>query len=74
MGNSLVTSQVLSSASLSGAGIVKMGHLLKIFIPHLACSAQIRPNRLLLWLVDEVFASLPVALREFVVDCSLKEL
>ena len=71
-GSSYIASQVLTSASLRSrlreAGCVKLGHLLKFSIPHLAELTNIRSSRLLLRLVEEVCASLPGVLRAFVGD------
>eukprot|EP00064_Thunnus_orientalis_P019302 superscaffoldBa00004767_g19418 len=56
-GNSFITSQVLSFVSLRSrlreAGCVKLGHLMKTSITHLAELLNIRSNRLLLRLVEE---------------------
>ena len=74
-GNSLINSQVLSSVSLRSrlreAGCVKLGHLMKTSITHLAELLNIRSNRLLLSLVEEVCASLPEALKAFAEDRTL---
>ncbi|TWW77693.1 Transposon TX1 uncharacterized 149 kDa protein ORF 2 [Takifugu flavidus] len=77
-GNSIITSRVLSSASLRSrlrdAGVVKLGHLLKTSVPDLSDRLNMRSSRLLLQLVREVCASLPEALRVFVLDPSVSEL
>ncbi len=77
VGNSFISSQVLSSVSLRSrlteAGIVKLGHLMKTSIPRLAELLNIRSNRLLLRLVEEVCASLPAALRAFAEDRTLSD-
>ena len=68
-GNNFISSQVLVSVSLRSrlreAGCVKLGHLMKTSIPHLADRINIRSNRLLLRLVEEVCASLLDVLRAF---------
>lgn len=75
--NSFITSQVLSSVSLRSklreTGCMKLGHLMKTSIPHLAGLLNIRSNRLLLRLVEEVCASLPEALRAYAVDRTLSD-
>lgn len=75
--NAFITSQVLSSASMRSrlreAGCVKLGHLMKLFIPELADLLDVRSNRLLLRLVEEVCASLPGALRAYAVDRTLSD-
>lgn len=77
LGGKLITSQALTSVSLRTrlreAGCVKLGHLVKISIPHLAELTHIRSNRLLLRLVEEVCASLPEGFRSFVKDRSLSD-
>ncbi|TWW53858.1 Transposon TX1 uncharacterized 149 kDa protein ORF 2 [Takifugu flavidus] len=77
-GNSIITSRVLSSTSLRSrlrdAGVVKLGHLLKTSVPDLSDRLNMRSSRLLLQLVREVCASLPEALRVFVLDPSVSEL
>ncbi|TWW74457.1 Transposon TX1 uncharacterized 149 kDa protein ORF 2 [Takifugu flavidus] len=77
-GNSIITSRVLSSTSLRSrlrdAGVVKLGHLLKTSVPNLSDRLNMRSSRLLLQLVREVCASLPEALRVFVLDPSVSEL
>ena len=76
-GNDIITSQVLSSASLRvrliEAGRVKLGHLLKTSVPHLADMLCIRSTRVLLRLVEEVCASLPVGLRAFAENRTLSD-
>lgn len=66
-GNGLVMFQVLSSASqrsrLGEASIMKLDHLLKSSVPHLADLISIKSSRVLLRQMEEVLASLPVALR-----------
>lgn len=75
--NAFITSQVLSSASMRSrlreAGCVKLGHLMKLSIPELADLLDVRSNRLLLRLVEEVCASLPGALRAYAVDRTLSD-
>ncbi|CAJ1061464.1 ephrin type-B receptor 4b-like [Xyrichtys novacula] len=70
--NSFISSGVLSSDSLRirlrEAGCVKLGHLLKTSIPHLAERFSIRSHRLLSKLVAEVCVSLPEVFRGFVKD------
>ncbi|TWW77612.1 Transposon TX1 uncharacterized 149 kDa protein ORF 2 [Takifugu flavidus] len=77
-GNSIITSRVLSSATLRSrlrdAGVVKLGHLLKTSVLNLSDRLNMRSSRLLLQLVREVCASLPEALRVFVLDPSVSEL
>ena len=76
-GNNFITSQVLCSVSLRSrlreAGCVKLGHLMKTSIPHLAERTNIRPNRLLCRLVEEVCASLPEVLRAFAEDRTISD-
>ncbi|TWW81732.1 Transposon TX1 uncharacterized 82 kDa protein ORF 1 [Takifugu flavidus] len=77
-GNNIITSRVLSSTSLRSrlrdAGVMKPGHLLKTPVPDLSDRLNMRSSRLLLQLVREVCASLPEALRVFVLDPSVSEL
>ena len=76
-GNNFITSQVLCSFSLRSrlreAGCVKLGHLMKTSIPHLAERTNIRPNRLLCRLVEEVCASLPEVLRASAEDRTISD-
>ena len=76
-GNHFISSQVLVSVSLRSrlreAGCVKLGHLMKTSIPHLAEWINIRSNRLLLRLVEEVCASLPEVFRAFAEDCTISD-
>ncbi|KAK0148421.1 Transposon TX1 uncharacterized protein [Merluccius polli] len=76
-GNTIITSQVLSSASLRvrliEAGLVKLGHLLKTSVPQLADRLCIRSTRVLLRLVEEVCASLPAGLRAFAENRTLSD-
>eukprot|EP00064_Thunnus_orientalis_P013666 superscaffoldBa00002262_g13706 len=76
-GNSFITSQVLSSVSLRSrlrqAGCVKLAHLMKISITHLAELLNIRSNKLLLRLAEEVYAALPEAFRAFTEDRTLSD-
>ena len=76
-GNSFVTSQVLSCVSMRSrlreAGCVKLGHLMKTSITHLAELFNVRSNRLLIRLVEEVCASLPEVLRAFAEDLTLSD-
>jgi len=55
-GTTTITSQVLSSASLRvrlrEAGLVKLGHLLKTTVPHLADLLCIKSTEVLLRLVE----------------------
>ena len=75
--NDMITSHVLSSASLRvrliEAGRVKLGHLLKTSVPHLADMLCIRSTRVLLRLVEEVCASLPAGLRAFAENRTLSD-
>ena len=52
---------------------MKLGHLMKTSIPHLAERINIRSNRLLLRLVEEVCASLPEVLRAFAEDRTISD-
>ena len=76
-GNNFITSQVLCSVSLRSrlreAGCVKLGHLMKTSIPHLAERTNIRSNRLLCRLVEEVCASLPEVLTAFAEDRTISD-
>lgn len=76
-GNTTITSQVLSSASLRvrmrEAGLVKLGHLLKTSIPHMADLMCIKSTRVLLRLVEEICVSLPAGLRAFAENRTLSD-
>lgn len=76
-GNITITSQVLSFASLrvrlKEAGLVKLGHLMKTSVPHLADLLCIKSTRVLLRLVKEVCASLPAGLRAFAENRTLSD-
>ena len=76
-GNNFITSQVLCSVSqrsrLREAGCVKLGRIMKTSIPHLAERINIRSNRLLLRLVEDVCASLPEVLRAFAEDRTISD-
>ena len=76
-GNNFITSQVLYSVSLRSrlreAGCVKLGHLMKTSIPHLAERTNIRSNGLLCRLVEEVCASLPEVLTAFAEDRTISD-
>lgn len=75
-----IRSQVLSLVSLRSrlrdVGCVKLGHLMKTSIPHLAellLMLNIGSNRLLLRVVENLCSSLPGVLRVFVEDRTLSE-
>nr|XP_040053522.1 uncharacterized protein zgc:113625 isoform X1 [Gasterosteus aculeatus aculeatus] len=76
-GNSYIMSQVLTSVSIKSrlreAGCVKLGHLVKTSIPHLAELSGVRSGRLLRRLVEEVWASLLEVFRDFVRDRTISD-
>lgn len=58
-------------SGLREAGNVTLDHGLNNWVPHFADLLSIKSSRLLLWLVEEVCASLPEDLRKFAVDNSV---